>query len=309
MNLENIQDGMRVANYRKLCALLGENVEAGNSKKAQLRRWAQFFSFQKEKNAFIITEIYDVPKPSEDRRMKYAQHLIPLLCRHLAWFGAAEQSFGSWFVTLGMVDGSFFDENQQEEIRTFYRLTPHQMQKLVYMTGSLCRRTLMNILHALQKEQMIAHTVNEYVVVNSIPHLATAEESQQLQHCRDQAMAAVGVASMFAVHVNPARRIRYYETLNKICQQQYGWERTYTLLEIKPLDIEKISKYRNINPTPLLVQLNNSIKSAVISQLHSESEEAEQKLMEEWINDAEPSGFKLDKMTAGLLIQVLEAEL
>ena len=57
------------------------------------------------------------------------------------------------------------------------------------------------------------------------------------------------------------------------------------------------------------MQLNNSVKSAVISQLHSESEETGQKLMEEWINDAEPSGFKLEKLTAGLLIQVLEAEL
>ena len=61
MNLENIQAGMRVPNYRKLCELLEESVEAGNSKKSQLRKWEQFFSYQKDKNTFIITEIYNVP--------------------------------------------------------------------------------------------------------------------------------------------------------------------------------------------------------------------------------------------------------
>ena len=43
MNLENIREGIRVPNYRKLCELLEEKAEAGNSKNAQLRKWNQFF--------------------------------------------------------------------------------------------------------------------------------------------------------------------------------------------------------------------------------------------------------------------------
>ena len=78
---------------------------------------------------------------------------------------------------------------------------------------------------------------------------------------------------------------------------------------IKPLDINAISKYQNVDPKPLQEQLNRSIKSAVISQLRSEYEQAEQKIMEEWIRGADPSGFKLDRMTAEMLIHVLENEL
>ena len=241
--------------------------------------------------------------------MKYAQNLIPLLYRHLALHGSVEQTFSSWFVTLGMADGSFYDEARREDVRAFSGLTPHQMQKLIYLIDSTCKRTLMNILDSLQKNQMVAHAVKEYIVAGNIPHMANSEEALQIQHCKDEAMAAVGAASMFAIHVNPARRIRYYEVLNDIYQQQYGWERTFTLLEIRPLNIAEINKYQNIDPQPIMEQLNSSIKSTVISHLRSECAQAEQKLMEEWDSDADSSGFKLDQMTAEMLIHVLESEL
>ena len=84
MNLENLSVGLRIPNYRKLCELLGETVEAGNSKKAQIRNWERHFAYQREKNAYIITEVYAVPKLANDGRMKYAQNLKPILLNHLA---------------------------------------------------------------------------------------------------------------------------------------------------------------------------------------------------------------------------------
>lgn len=100
MNLENIQAGMRVPNYRKLCDLLGEPIEEGNSKNAQIRRWEQYFAYSREKNAYIITEVFPIPHQIQDQRMKYAQHLTPIILRHLAIFSQINisqtfrQSFG-----------------------------------------------------------------------------------------------------------------------------------------------------------------------------------------------------------------------
>lgn len=309
MNLEKLSIGMRVSNYRKLCDLLGESVEAGNSKKAQLRKWEQFFNYRKEKNAFIITEIFDTPKRTDDRRMKYAQNLVPLLYHHLALSEAVEQPFSSWFVSLGMIDSSFYDEEHRENVRSFFGLTPHQIQKLLYLTDSICKRTLMNTLNSLQKDQIATHSVNEYVVVGNRPHLASTEESRQIQHCKDQAMAAVGAASMFAVHINPTRRIRFYETLNDIYQKQHGWDRTFTLLEIKAVDITIISKFHAIDPNPYMEQLNRSIRSAVIAHLRAEYEQAEKNAMDAWADDADISRFKLDRITAETLIHILENDL
>lgn len=103
MNLENIQAGMRIPNYRKLCDLLGEPIEEGNSKNAQIRRWEQYFAYSLEKNAYIITEVFPISHQIQDQRMKYAQHLTPIILRHLAIFGASEHTMDRWFVLLGMV--------------------------------------------------------------------------------------------------------------------------------------------------------------------------------------------------------------
>lgn len=309
MNLEKLSVGMRVPNYRKLCDLLGEPIEAGNSKKAQFRKWDQFFSYQREGNAFIITEIFDAPKPVDDRRMKYAQNLIPVLQHHLALLGTVEQSFSRWFVALGMADGALYDEEKREDVRFYSGLSPFQMQKLVCMTDSVCKRTLLNTLTSLQKDQIISYAVKEYVVTGTDHHLATPEEHQQIQHCKDQAMAAVGVSSMYAIHINPARRIRFYETLNDLYNQQFGWDRTYTLLEITPLNTEEVSTYQSTDIKPMMDSLNSSIKSAVIAQLRAECEQADRKCMEEWENDATTTGFKLDRMTAEMLIHVLKNEI
>ena len=309
MNLEKLSVDLRVPNYRKLCALLEEPVEAGNSKEAQLRKWSQFFTYRRDKNAYIITEVYTTPKPADDQRMKYAHNLIPLLCQHLAWFGTREQSFSSWYVALGMVDEWIYNEEKREEVRFFSGLTPFQMQKLVYMTDSLCKRTLINTLRSLHKNQVITYSVNEHIVVNGVSHVATAEEANQLQRCKDLAMAAVNAKSMYAVHVNPARMIQFYGKLSEICQEEYGWDKVYTLLEIQPLNEDEISKYKDIVQKAMMEELSRSVKSSVIAQLREECNQAEQKSLEEWENDEVQGGFKLDRMTAEVLVHVLENEL
>ena len=309
MNLEKLSVGLRVPNYRKLCALLEEPVEAGNSKEAQLRKWSQFFAYRREKNAYIITEVYTAPKPADDQRMKYAHNLVPLLCQSLAWFGTREQSFSSWYIALGMVNEWIYNEEKREEVCHFSGLTPFQMQKLVYMTDSFCKRTLINTLNSLEKSQVITYSVNEHIVVNGVSHVATVEESSRLQCCKDLAMAAVNAKSMYAVHVNPARRIRFYEKLSELYREEHGWDKVYTLLEIQPLNEDEISKYKDIVQKPIMEELSRSVKNVIIAQLRAECEKGEQNSLEAWGDDEAEEEFKLDRMVAELLVHVLENEL
>lgn len=55
-------------NYKELCVYLGEEPKTSNSKKAQLKEWERYFSFRKEGQKIIITEIFDVPKEKVDNR-------------------------------------------------------------------------------------------------------------------------------------------------------------------------------------------------------------------------------------------------
>ena len=68
MNINNLQVGQVVKNYKELCALLGIKVEAGNSKKAQLKELDRFVKYHKEGNKFVIDEIYSIAKDKIDLR-------------------------------------------------------------------------------------------------------------------------------------------------------------------------------------------------------------------------------------------------
>lgn len=53
-----------VKNYKVMCELLGEQVTTGNAKKAQLKEWERYFSFERQGQKFLIGEIYDIPYPN-----------------------------------------------------------------------------------------------------------------------------------------------------------------------------------------------------------------------------------------------------
>lgn len=55
-------------NYKELCAYLGEEPKKANSKVAQLKEWERYFSFRKEGQKIIITEVFDTPKNKVDNR-------------------------------------------------------------------------------------------------------------------------------------------------------------------------------------------------------------------------------------------------
>lgn len=60
MKIQNLYQGQVLKNYKELCAILDINVEAGNSKKAQLKELERYVSYHKEGNKFIIDEIHEV---------------------------------------------------------------------------------------------------------------------------------------------------------------------------------------------------------------------------------------------------------
>lgn len=68
MNVGNLQVGQVVKNYKELCRLLEIKVEAGNSKKAQLKELDRFIKYHKEGNKFVIDEIYSIVKDKVDLR-------------------------------------------------------------------------------------------------------------------------------------------------------------------------------------------------------------------------------------------------
>lgn len=65
-NTLKINDAFK--NYKELCAYLGEEPKKANSKVAQIKEWERYFSFRKEGQKIIITEVFDTPQEKIDNR-------------------------------------------------------------------------------------------------------------------------------------------------------------------------------------------------------------------------------------------------
>ena len=63
MDLNSLNEGMIVKNYRELCDLLGVNIKDGKSRKLQIEEWKRYFDFERQGNKYIINKIYNTPLP------------------------------------------------------------------------------------------------------------------------------------------------------------------------------------------------------------------------------------------------------
>lgn len=68
MNLDFLEKGKVIKNYKELCRLANIEVKTGDSKKAQLKELERYCKYIKIGNKFVIDEIYEKPKDKEDGR-------------------------------------------------------------------------------------------------------------------------------------------------------------------------------------------------------------------------------------------------
>lgn len=65
-----VKVGQEFKNYKELCLFLGEKIKTGNSKIKQLKRWKRNFDWNKDKQKYIITKVYDTPKSKPKSKHK-----------------------------------------------------------------------------------------------------------------------------------------------------------------------------------------------------------------------------------------------
>lgn len=71
MKIEKLFVNSEFKNYKQLCSFLEVPIKSGSSKVAQLNELKRFCSYKKQKQSFIITEVYDNPLPKKQiNRMK-----------------------------------------------------------------------------------------------------------------------------------------------------------------------------------------------------------------------------------------------
>lgn len=102
MKKVNIQQEFK--NYKDLCNYLDEPIKGGKSKQLQLADWERYFTFEKQGNKFIITNVYDEPlekvrKKCEDTSnygSNNKKNIQPMMDYLLMKNGLADEEYHSW---------------------------------------------------------------------------------------------------------------------------------------------------------------------------------------------------------------------
>lgn len=114
MKIENLKVGQVLKNYKVLCEALGIEVKSGNTKKAQMKDLERYLTYTKDKNSFVITEIFETPKPKEENKRNsiYAENLDKLIINMCSKtensiYHYSEFSTNGILVELSMINRNF----------------------------------------------------------------------------------------------------------------------------------------------------------------------------------------------------------
>ena len=93
-----LSEGQVFKNYKALCLYLGEEIKDGKSKNIQLKNWERFFTWERNKNEYIIKEIKETPQSRVDKRKEKElggySDIINTIMIYMLMYGKRDNPYG-----------------------------------------------------------------------------------------------------------------------------------------------------------------------------------------------------------------------
>lgn len=176
MTIESVsvlQPGQEYRNYKELCAALQIAPKQGNSKKSDIKEFKRFFDFERKGNKFIITAIYDTPKPKEEngRNSKYKKYIECLLWNELN-NKCIENGNNSCTLIYAFKDMAYNlfmvnDDFKPVHKDTWYDdndITPTQYRSFYYQSKSMLVSYIKTALESMQDNHEIELSIEKIVL-------------------------------------------------------------------------------------------------------------------------------------------------
>lgn len=268
MNLENIVEGLRVKNYKELCELLEVTPLEGNSKKAQIKDWERYFSFIRDKRAYIITKIFDVPKTSEDKRFKFKNFVDDILLNYL--------SQSPFSVTISYNDCyKIFDlpieftqksltKDLIKEYALLFDCKENSINYIIFSITSKIKDLFKKSLISFKKKELIDYAENWCIVFNDgNTKIATETEVAEYEQMQNIILEEMGYKNHMQINMSVRKKTLYWEKLEQMCKDSFGWKTLYKVFSINVKNKQFIDNYRDINISDTISQLHKSIHSSI----------------------------------------------
>lgn len=273
--------GQVFKNYPELCKALKLEPDGGNKKKKQLKELQSYINYEVQDRKYIITEIYDRPKQSEERiatNAKYVNFVQNILLSYLS-----KQKEEVAYVTqqnlwtiLGMVNEHYFPMRERKEellsldenmdmfnINNFYQRSNLKFRDIIKSSiNSLKRRKVIMCeeTYRIGTGQRVSSTFEsiEY-------HDASDTEKRYILRTQHDLLKKYGCKDEFELFFKKSKD-SYYNELHEIFLQNKGWKNVYFCYKLvfdREVVIEEINEQEEI------MQFNNIIIETLNTQADS----------------------------------------
>lgn len=249
MNLEKISIGQVVKNYKELCNLLDEKIRTNTKDKTpQLEEWSRYFKYHKQGYTFIIDEIYTNPLPAPFRTDDvYSAYIQVILCNYLMQPNNLKNNCSclstkrQLFEICGMVNSCYINNDQKydiiEKFKTendlSYESAKWQVNQLNQKVNSRLTNILYRSLTRLQKKGYIIffdhYTISEKDIKTNLNVVRDATDNEisiylsESNNLKDK----MGIS-----YLNDYNSELFYNALNNILLEKYGWNSCYKQIKI-----------------------------------------------------------------------------
>lgn len=267
MQIDNLNKGMIVKNYKELCKLLDEPVCSGNSKISQMNEWERYFSFHKIEGTYgyQIEEIFDKPLPLYDYRKDaiYAKLIQLILTYKMSLSNSYEllMTKRQLYAYLGLTNDNYKNNNiaeakikeiQKKHLEEYPIMSEEQTFYYYNDFNLFVRRKLSKIvedaLSAMAKRHMITYS-HTYVIFPHIdikecnkPEYLKEEEYEDRNKIREATPEEISIILGIEHEYNKEHKDisflnsynyrKYYSGFNALIQEKTDWNGVARVIKI-----------------------------------------------------------------------------
>lgn len=245
MNTDALFVGMSIKNYKELCMLSGEKVKTGKSKILQMDDFARYINWHKIGQQFIIDEIYDTPKPKQDKRSSgnnnvYCKYIEIILLNYLSNIKGNVNSLTiyTWFEILGMVSQDYnkYYKNMDSLLKYNDDINIQDLNDFYVRSGMRIRKILFDALKSLQKRKLICFEEEMIVACKVLNGTKTSIANDVDKECvltveYDVLHNDLKLNNIYQVYLKGLQNT-YYQKVKKELYDLYGYKNYYRQIKI-----------------------------------------------------------------------------
>ena len=241
---DKIEPG-EIITYKEICNRLNiPYYTSGNQKKAQIKELKRYFDYESINRKWMITEIYHSPLDKEARAVPqnsiYVKYVECILLQHLSGLDGNETYITNnrlWLL-LGMINDKYNTYKDNYEDLENKLITSFEVSDFYKRSSSYLSKIVERSLHSLERRSLIACS-EAYMITektgsgNYNYYEADVRDTEEILKVKRQVLLKFGLEDEGQlVFKNIRFRKDYYSTLDKIFEEEYGWEKVYRAYHI-----------------------------------------------------------------------------